>query len=105
MPSEFEQPSKIPEYDSFSSHPSTRLRNLDQDTNPQSSGSKNFSQVLDANLDEMYGSIRRLKGLAEGLSTEMDTQNDLIGNITEKTETADITLGKQNKDMGRLLKK
>lgn len=95
----------MPEYDSFSSHPVTRLRNLEHDERPQTSGSRNFSQVLDANLDEMYGSISRLKGLAEGLSTEIDSQNDLIGNITDKTETADITIQRQNKDMNRILKK
>lgn len=95
-----------PGYDSFSSHPTTRLRDLDQNAHPQSSsGSKNFSQMLDANLDEMYGSISRLKGLAEGLQTEIETQNDLIDNITTKTETADVSIGRQNKEMNRILKK
>lgn len=53
----------------------------------------------------MYGQISKLKGLATDLSGEIDTQNDLIGNITDKTEIAGITIEKQNKDMKRILKK
>lgn len=53
----------------------------------------------------MYSNISRLKGLATDLSYEIESQNDLIDNITNKTELADITIGKQNKDMQRILKK
>lgn len=98
-------PSRSQNYDSFASHPTTRLRNLDQDPVQQSSGSKSFSQILDANLEEMHSSIKNLKFLAEDLSTEIEGQNDLIDNITDKTEKADITIGKQNKDMNKILKK
>lgn len=82
----------------------TRLRDLDPDSRPQTSASRNFSEVLDANLDEMYGQISKLKGLASDLSEEIDSQNDLIVNIHEKTEIADISVNKQNKDMKRILK-
>lgn len=53
----------------------------------------------------MCTNISRLKGLATELGSEIESQNDLIGNITDKTEKADLTIGKQNKDMNRLLKK
>lgn len=69
------------------------------------SGSKGFTARLDANLQEMHSSISKLKGLATDLSFEIDTQNDLIETITDKTELADITIGKQTKEMDRLLKK
>lgn len=85
--------------------PALKLRGLDdepEDTNPMT---KNVSKILEQNLDEMSGSLARLKGLAIGLSEEIDLQNDLIDNITDKTEKTDIMLQKQNKDLTHLLRK
>lgn len=45
-----------------------------------------------------------VSGLAQGLGEEIDSQNDLVENIIDKTERADITLQRQNKDINRLLK-
>jgi len=67
--------------------------------------SDRVTRVLERNLSEMSGSLARLKHLAIGLSEEIDSQNDLIDNITDKTEKADIMLQQQNKDMLHLLKK
>lgn len=53
----------------------------------------------------MCSNISRLKGLATELSFEIDSQNDLISNIVDKTETADLTISRQNKDMKKILKK
>lgn len=53
----------------------------------------------------MCTNISRLKGLASELGSEIESQNDLIGNIMDKTDKADLTITKQNKDMNRLLKK
>lgn len=53
----------------------------------------------------MYSNISVLKGLATDLSREIDDQNDLIDNITNKAEIADLTINKQNKEIQRLLKK
>lgn len=96
---------KIPEYDRYENHPTTRIRNSDMNEQIVASGSKGFTARLDANLQEMHSSISKLKGLATDLSFEIDTQNDLIETITDKTELADITIGKQTKEMDRLLKK
>lgn len=98
---------KLSAYDRYDNHPSTRLRDNDYGTSQAqtSGGSKDFSTRLDANLQEMYSNISRLKGLATDLSYEIDSQNDLIDNITTKTETADLAITKQNKDMMRILKK
>lgn len=63
------------------------------------------TKALEQNLNEMSGSLARLKHLAIGLSEEIDSQDDLIDNITDKTEKADILLQQQNKDMLHLLKK
>lgn len=100
---------KLASYDRYENHPATRLKGTDYSTNQaqsyMSGGSKDFSSKLDANLKEMYSNISVLKGLATDLSYEIDSQNDLIDNITNKTETADLTINKQNKEIQRLLKK
>lgn len=95
---------KLAAYDRYENHPSTRLRGTEYDAQVQS-GSKDFSSRLDANLKEMYSNISVLKGLATDLSYEIDSQNDLIDNITNKAEMADLAVNKQNKDMQKLLKK
>lgn len=84
--------------------PALKLHGLDNDIETNSL-SNNVSKVLEQNLDEMSGSLARLKGLAIGLSEEIDLQNDLIDNITDKAEKTDIMLQKQNKDLTHLLKK
>ncbi|XP_058810880.1 synaptosomal-associated protein 29 [Phymastichus coffea] len=88
-----------------SEHPSFRLRGMTEEEEDIHPSTKNLTAVLEANLDEMSSSISRLKGLAIGLSEEIDTQNDLIDSITDKAEKADITLQRQNKDIRHLLKK
>ncbi|XP_025263788.1 synaptosomal-associated protein 29-like [Camponotus floridanus] len=50
------------------------------------------TKALEQNLSEISGSLARLKHLAIGLSEEIDSQNDLIDNIIDKTERADILL-------------
>ncbi|KAK0086901.1 hypothetical protein PV325_002240 [Microctonus aethiopoides] len=90
-------------------HPSLRRRELldDEENNQQQyeSPTKNVERILEMNLDEMSGSLARLRGLAIGLSEEIDSQNDLIENVMDKTDKADIMLERQNKDMRHLLKK
>lgn len=50
-------------------------------------------------------SLSRLKGLAQGLSTELDDQNTLIDRLQVSADKADWRIQRQNKDMERLLKK
>ncbi|KZC05372.1 PREDICTED: synaptosomal-associated protein 29 [Dufourea novaeangliae] len=85
--------------------PALKLRGLYDEDESNHSVSNNVSKILEKNLDEMSGSLARLKGLAIGLSEEIDLQNDLIDNVTDKTEKADIMLQKQNKDLTHLLRK
>lgn len=78
--------------------------NGNEPTSLTSNGS-NFNKQLDKNLDEMAGSLSRLKGLAIDLHTELDDQNELIDDITTKVENVDDKMGKQNKEIYRLLGK
>ncbi|XP_054280088.1 soluble NSF attachment protein 29-like [Macrosteles quadrilineatus] len=62
-------------------------------------------KALNKNLDHMVDSISRLKRLALNFGEEIESQNDLVENIIDKTEKAGITLRGQNKDIGRILKR
>lgn len=90
----------------YESHPTTRLR-MDEEyySVQQKQTGSNFNQQLDKNLDEMAGSLSRLKGLAIDLHQEIDDHNDLIDDITNKVENVDIKIGKQNKEINKLLGK
>ncbi|OWR54979.1 synaptosomal-associated protein 29-like [Danaus plexippus] len=94
------------EPDNFRSHPTTRLRGLDdQMPSEPMSGTQNLNKILDANLDEMVTHITRLKGLGMALGEEIETQNNLIDEIHNKADIADIKIGQQNKQMNKLLGK
>ncbi|KAI5696264.1 hypothetical protein M8J75_010618 [Diaphorina citri] len=87
-------------------HPALRLRDVqDPNSESKSSGEMDCQAILDQNLDEMVGSLARLKGLALGLGEELESQNNLVENIISKSERADMNIQRQNKDMNRLLKK
>lgn len=92
-----------------SEHPALRVRGLVEEpafSNRQHSAAiADVNKVLDNNLEEMCSSLSRLRGLAEGLGSEINTQNEMVDRITDKTEKADFTIIRQNKDMSRLLKK
>ncbi|XP_050308924.1 synaptosomal-associated protein 29 [Anthonomus grandis grandis] len=97
---------KLQSYDRYEGHPTTRLRGEDyESTQTYSSGSKDFSAKLDANLQEMCDNITRLKGLAGDLGEEIDSQNDLLDRINDKTDRADLNIQRQNKEMMKILKK
>lgn len=76
-----------------------------QSQSSMSAVGSHFNKQLDKNLDEMAGSLSRLKGLAVDLHQEIDDQNDLIDDITTKTENVDAKVGRQNKEINRLLGK
>lgn len=94
--------------DQYSTHPMARLRS-DDNTYPLNQASDqapgHFNEQLDRNLDHMAGGLSRLKDLAIDLHTEIDSQNGLIDNITNKVEDVDIKLNKQNKEINKMLGK
>lgn len=91
--------------DHFKSHPTTRLYDLDVQQKAPVTDSQRVNELLDANLDEMVKHITRLKGLGIALGEEIEQQNDLIDTIQDKVEVADIKIGKQNKQMNKILGK
>lgn len=62
-------------------------------------------EALDRNLDDMANGLARLKGLAQGLNTELNDHNDIIDRVNDKTETVGFKVEKQNKAMEKILKK
>lgn len=93
----------------YAAHPTTRLRNdsMQQQQHQQSMNNSNlsFNNQLDRNLDEMCNSLSRLKGLAVDLNGEISTQNELIDDINNKVEDVDAKIGKQNREMFKILGK
>lgn len=67
--------------------------------------SQEIEKALDSNLGELSLGLGRLKNLAMGLGTEIETQNDMIERIMTKEERAEETLGYQNRQMKQILKK
>ena len=84
-------------------HPALRIRGLENDFSHKPLS--NVDEQLEQDLGEMSQSLARLKGLAKGLGTEIDDQNQLIDRIQSSTDKADWRIQRQNKDMERLLKK
>ena len=62
-------------------------------------------EALDRNLDDMASGLARLKGLAEGLNSELSEHNDILDRVTDKTEVVGFKVDKQNKEMNKILKK
>lgn len=97
------------EKSSYETHPVSRLRGDDAGGygygQQSTSKSSSFNEQLDRNLDDMGSSLSRLKGLAIDLNQEIEEQNDLIDNITYKVEDVDVKIGRQNRDMNKLLGK
>lgn len=89
----------------FAAHPTTRLRNDPIQHQRQQQVSGGFNQQLDRNLEDMCDSLSRLKGLAVDLNQEIDTQNDLIDDISNKVDDCDVKIGKQNREMFKILGK
>ncbi len=55
--------------------------------------------------EEMSLGLSRLKGLATGLNQELEEHNELIDRLDDKTSSTHWRVEKQNKDIGKLLKK
>ncbi|XP_027198659.2 synaptosomal-associated protein 29kDa [Dermatophagoides pteronyssinus] len=66
--------------------------------------SQEIDKQLDDNLSEMGLGISRLKELALGLGTEIDSQNKMLDTIATKSEKAQDTVSNQNRQMNRILK-
>lgn len=86
-----------------------RVRGLAEDGDTWSQrntpSGQNLQKVIDRNLEDMCTSLSHLKGLAEGLGEEIDTQNDILDRLNDKTDKADFTILQQNKEINKLLKK
>lgn len=77
--------------------------------NPRSSSpasrSKQVDKVLDDNLTDLSLGLGRLKNLAIGLGSEIESQDEMLNRIMQKEERAEETMGWQNRQMKQILKK
>jgi len=90
-----------------SQHPGLRVQGRAGDGGPPryNTTTDEVNAALDRNLDEISSGLSRLKGLAQGLNTELEEQNDLLDNIDDQAAKAGLKINQQNKDMNKILGK
>ncbi|KAL0266290.1 UNVERIFIED_CONTAM: hypothetical protein PYX00_008878 [Menopon gallinae] len=86
-------------------HPGKCLKKISLNSEDHTSDLLSVNDTIDRNLDQMCISVKNIKGLALNLGEEIESQNDLIDRIMDKSDRADITLNKQCREMNKLIKK
>ncbi|XP_042209557.1 synaptosomal-associated protein 29-like [Homarus americanus] len=92
-------------------HPSYNLKGLEEEFEDEPefddfrSSTARVNAKLDSDLDEMSAGLSRLKGLAVGLGTEITDQSIMIDRIHTKADKADLTIGGQNTQIKKILKR
>lgn len=94
---------KSTQLDKTQPHPALRLRGLEYDSNYKTSS--NLDEKLKDDLDDISLSLTRLKGLAQGMGTELDDQNSLLDRLNVSVDKADWKIKHQNKEMNSILSK
>ncbi|XP_069788732.1 synaptosomal-associated protein 29 [Narcine bancroftii] len=69
---------------------------------PKNNCLQDFHKQMDDNLDEISSGLGRLKGLAIGLQTEIDDQDEIIKCVTSKTERVESKIGATNRQLRKL---
>ena len=96
-------------YNDFNNRVSQSHNNISGMTQQQQQQRGGFSSAvdeqLDRNLDDMASSLARLKGMAQGLNTELDDHNQILDRVADKTDIVGFKVDKQNKEMNKILKK
>jgi len=64
-----------------------------------------YEMQLDDNLGNLSLGLGRLKGLAIGLGSEIEEQNEILDRLGASVDKADLGIGIQNKQMQKILKK
>ena len=89
-----------------SRHPGLRVQGREEGGHPRhATTTDDVNAALDRNLDEISNGLSRLKGLAQGLNSELEEQNDLLDNIDDQAARAGLKINQQNKDMNKILGK
>lgn len=94
-------------------HPSLHLKGLEEEEDDVEirnmddfrTNARRVNAQLDSDLDDMAVGLSRLKGLAQGLTNELEDQNTMLERIMDKTEKADLTIGSQNTQIKKILKR
>lgn len=64
-----------------------------------------FEDSMSNNLDSISDNLTKLKGLAQAMNAELDTQEALLDDIVQKSESVEFKMTKQQKSIEKLLKK
>lgn len=65
----------------------------------------NYEEQLSENLDYMGLGVSKLKMLADGLSQEIEEQNNVLDRINEKADRVNMKVDKQDKDLKKILRR
>jgi hypothetical protein len=57
---------------------------------------------IDNNLDQLHGAAKRLNALGRAMGQEVDTQNEHIGRITNKTDKVDDQIAMNRARLDRI---
>ncbi|XP_037712716.1 synaptosomal-associated protein 29-like [Drosophila subpulchrella] len=96
----------LPSTEGYNNHQVSQLREDPNSTyHPQRQEANAFQVQIDANLEEIGSNLSVLKMLAKELGGEIESQNELLDNLSNKIEDVDLQVHKQNQDLTKLLKK
>lgn len=59
---------------------------------PKNAQLRAYHQKIDSNLDELSLGLGRLKGIALGMQTEIEEQDDILDRLTNKVEKLDVNI-------------
>lgn len=62
------------------------------ETYPKNAQLRAYHQKIDNNLDELSLGLGRLKGIALGMQTEIEEQDDILDRLTNKVEKLDVNI-------------
>ncbi|XP_054975368.1 synaptosomal-associated protein 29 isoform X1 [Sorex araneus] len=65
---------------------------VSSDVYPKNAQLRAYHQKIDNNLDELSLGLGRLKGIALGMQTEIEEQDDILDRLTNKVEKLDVNI-------------
>ena len=62
------------------------------------------NEIVDKNLEEMLAGLSVLKNQGLALGSEIDSQNELLDDISSKVQKTDVRIGTQESKIRKILK-
>lgn len=75
---------------------------VQRESYPKNQHLRAYHEKVDRNLDDISSGLGRLKNLAIGLQSEIETQDEILGRLTTKVDTLDINIKETDKRVKEL---